>query len=221
MSGLLMKNKDRWLLIGNIASITTISVTALGINEKILGPIRGYVFLGIIVGSLLIILAWRIPKPIVRIFSTSAAIVLTLLFIALFISTFSIVSPLGELKHTSSTIKLETTPSYTVSAVQKLGDSLVITFAVEKGKHISVYPDTLVESGRKPTCDSQNVSIYSRAKKEDSVALLFKDSKKCKNCIVKLTTDSDIVFITSKYYKRGIMQRGSQWLIRNILYFRY
>jgi len=221
MIGLLMKNNDRWFLIGNIASIMTIFVIVAGINEKILGPIRGNVFLGIIIGFLLIILARHIPKPRVKAFSVSTAIALTLLFIVLFVSTFMIVSPLGELKYTSPTIKLGSPPSYTVSADPQLGDSLIITFAVEKGKHISVLPDTLEISGRKPTCDSQNVSIYSRARKEDSVALLFKDSKKCKNCIVKLTTNSDTVFITSEYYKRGIIQRGSQWLIRNILYFRY
>lgn len=221
MIGLPMKNNARWFLVGNIASIMTISVTVVGIHEEIFGPIRGNLFLGIIVGSLLIILAWRISKPMVRVFSITSATALTLLFIVLCISTFIIVSPLGVLKHTPPTIKLETTPYYTVSADPQLGDSLIITFAVEKGKNISVSPDTLEVSGRKPTCDSQNVSIYSRARKEDSVALLFKASKKCKNCIVKLTTDSDIVFITSKYYKRGIIQRGSQWLIRNILYFRY
>ena len=221
MIGLLMKNNAKWFLIGNIASIMTISVTLVGIHEKVFGPIRGNIFLGIIVGFLLIILTWHIPKPRVKLLSVSIVIALTLLFIILFVSTFIAVSPLGELKHTSPTIKLETTPSYTISPDPQLGDSIVITFAVEKGKHISVSPDTLEVSGKKATCDSQNVSIYSRAKKEDRVSLLFKDSKKCKNCVVKLTTDSDVVFITSDYYKRSLMQRGSQWLIRNILYFRY
>jgi energy-coupling factor transporter transmembrane protein EcfT len=216
-----MKNNQRWYLIGNIASIMTISAIVVGINEKILGPIRGNLFLGIIVGFLLIILAWLIPKLRVKIFSISIAIALTFLFIVLFVSTFIAVYSLGELKHTSPTIKLETTPFYTITADPQLGDSLVITFAVEKGKHVSVSPDTLEIPGRKPTCDSQNVSIYSRAKKEDRIALLFKDSKKCKSCVVQLTTDNDVVFISFEYYKRGLMQRGSQWLIRNILYFRY
>jgi len=215
-----MKNNQSWLLIGNIASIVTIIVALAGINEKILGPIRGNILLGIIVSFLLVILAWHIPRPRVKIFFLSIVIVLSFLLNVLFVSTFIAVSPLGKLKYTSPTIKLGALSPYSVSADPQLGDSLVITFAVSNGKHISISPDTLEVSGRKPTCDSQNVSIYSQAKKEDSVALLCKESKKCKNCIVKITTNSDTVFITLKYYKRGLIQRGSQWLIKNILYFR-
>jgi len=213
-----MKNNQSWLLIGNIASIVTIIGVVAGINEKILGPIRGNLLLGIIVGALLIILAWHMPRA--KALSVLIVMALTLLFTALFISTFIAVSPLGKLKHTSSTIKLGAPPTYSVSADPQFGDSVVITFAVDNGKHISVSPDTLEIFDKKPTCDSQNVSIYSQVKKGDRVELLFKDSKKCKNCMVKITTNSDTVFITSRYYKRGITQRISQWLIRNILYFR-